>query len=741
MHYLRDDATDPPIGNGGSAFGINDGGVATGYAYFNVPALFFSQMNGYRWSGNEVDRLPTPDHHFSTGNKINSAGTVAGNLVQQAAVWSGSEVQVLAGYPSEAFDINDRGHAVGFYRPQGYDRGFVWDGSRLIDLTNALEPSSQGWTIDSAHAINDRGQILARGTRNGAHRSLRLDPVDWLLDQWHLEARSVARAGANVRAAWTLTQGAGINIAIIDTGLEWTHPDLQPNYVSSSSWDFNDNDSDPAPLPGGDHAHGTRIAGIAAAHGTRASGVAPRASISGLRLRATPTPGDAQEAAALSHLPNVIDIANNSWGGRDGESFLDAPGPLARAAIESAITEGRNGRGRIFVWAAGNGGEHQENCNFDGYANSRYAIAVGAIRDVTSGAHPDVEMKAPYSEACSALFVSAPSGGGPRDIATTSSGGAYVTNVSGTSAAAPIVSGAIALMLSRNPNLTWRDVQYILRQSSHRLRPNDAGWTVDPLLHPLAHNEKYGFGQLDVHAAVQMAKAWMNVPPEVALPPITRTLNVRVPDADEVMDTITIGPVEANFVIEHVEVVFTATHSYRGDLRVTLSAPNGVVSTLATDRNDPGDDFNNWRFMSVRHWGASPVGDWTLRVADVIGPNVGTFNSWTLHIYGYRRAFTDHSLDSGVTQIKVVHVTELRFRINAARATCGLGPAEFTPITAGVPLIRAVHVTEMRTALNEAYAVCGRQQLSFTDPSLTPGVVPVKAIHLTELRNGVMGLE
>src|SRR4029079_12289297 len=100
-----------------------------------------------------------------------------------------------------------------------------------------------------------------------------------------------------------------------------------------------------------------------------------------------------------------------SWHRVDDGQTLTAPGPLAEGALVTAITQGRSGAGRIFVWAAGDGRANDDNCNFDGYANSRYGIAVGAVDD--NG------QQAPYSESCSALFVSAPSGGGTRGLTTT----------------------------------------------------------------------------------------------------------------------------------------------------------------------------------------------------------------------------------------------------------------------------------------------------------------------------------
>lgn len=467
-----------------------------------------------------------------------------------------------------------------------------------------------------------------------------LDPL--LENQWHLKARSLEIGGTNVRAEWPTTRGSGVVIGIVDDGLQWTHPDLQPNYLSSASFDFNFNDADPSPTTSGScstgaNCHGTAAAGVAAArddNGIGVAGAAPQASLAGLRLIALGTT-DLQQASALNYLPNTIDIASNSWGPSDDGRTLAGPGPLTYAAMQSAVTSGRNGKGRVFVWAAGNGLANSDNCNFDGYANSRFVIAVGAVTD--AGA------QASYSESCAALLVSAASNGGTRSITTTDLVGAngydtigdYTNTFGGTSSATPLVSGAVALMLARNPNLTWRDVQHILRRSSFRLNPGDSGWTAGPY----PHNEKYGFGQLDAQAAADMAAAWTNVPGEATpLTPGTRTVNLVVPDnnATGISDAVAVSA-DPNFVVEHVEVDFTATHTYRGDLQVTLTSPAGVVSMLAPVRGgDSNDNFSAWRFGSVRHWGESAVGTWTLRVSDRAALDVGTWNSWTLRVYGYR---------------------------------------------------------------------------------------------------------
>ncbi len=464
------------------------------------------------------------------------------------------------------------------------------------------------------------------------------DPL--LAQEWHLKARAEEPAGANVRAAWPTVLGSGVVIGITDDGLERTHPDLLPNYSAALSFDFNNNDADPSPSAA--DAHGTSVAGVAAARGGNAigvSGAAPLATLAGLRLTSAGTT-DAQEAAAFNFQNQDIHISSNSWGPPDNGLNLTAPGPLAQAAMEAAATTGRSGRGRIFVWAAGNGRDKiggGDNCNYDGYANSRFVIAVGAVGDNA--------VFAPYSEPCAAMLVTSPSQGAPgtRAITTTDLPGAngyaagdYNSVFNGTSAATPIVSGIVALMLQRNPNLTWRDVQHILVRSSVRINPNDPGWSAGPF----PHNENYGFGLVDAQAAVNMAGTWINVPAEGAVPPVAHTVNLTIPiNASGIVtpltDVINIPAQFNNLLVEHVEVEFNATHTWRGDLDVTLTSPSGVQSHLATVHLDNNDNYTAWKFRSVRHWGETAAGNWTLRVADLYPPeDGGLWQNWTLRIYG-----------------------------------------------------------------------------------------------------------
>jgi hypothetical protein len=102
--------------------------------------------------------------------------------------------------------------------------------------------------------------------------------------------------------------------------------------------------------------------------------------------------------------------------------------------------------------------------------------------------------------------------------------------------------------------------------------------------------------------------------------------------------------------------------------------------------------------------------------------------------------FTDSTLAGA--PIRVIHISELRTRINTARSQAALAAFPWTDptLTAGVTPIRAVHITELRTALTQVYAARGQNPPNYTDPVLG-SLVRMKAVHVTELRAGVLALE
>lgn len=529
--------------------------------------------------------------------------------------------------------------------------------SSLRDAVGAVSVSASvfvpnGYTVDLPQAIPEDDAHATFSSLDGfqslwanelRQQSLRARPNDPLYgDQWHLlntgQSNGLLGADANIETAWDFVTGRGVTIGIVDDGLEITHEDLIDNVNTAIDFDWNGNDNDPSPVTTGNFTdnHGTAVAGVAAGAGNNGLGVtgaAYNAELVGLRLIAGPV-GDLEIAQALTHQNQIIDIYNNSWGPADNGRISNI-GPQAQAALQDSVLTGRGGLGTIHVWAGGNGGDiTNDNVNYDPYANSRHTIAVGALTN--SG------LRSNYSDTGAPLIVTAYSNGGSLGITTTDLTGApgynngnYADDFGGTSSAAPLVSGVIALMLEANPNLTYRDVTDILVRTSERIDPNNADWTQNGA--GLWVNHNYGFGGIDATAAVSAAYNHSSLGPEVARTTGRQIVNAAIPDngGGSVVRTINVPRASAVGSLEYVEVVFDARHTYIGDLEVVLTSPSGTQSVLAQARlQDNQTAYNNWVFSSARHWGESSEGTWTISVTDRQAADTGTFDAFELRFYG-----------------------------------------------------------------------------------------------------------
>jgi kexin len=111
------------------------------------------------------------------------------------------------------------------------------------------------------------------------------------------------------------------------------------------------------------------------------------------------------------------------------------------------------------------------------------------------------------------------------------------------------------------------------------------------------------------------------------------------PDGIEKMMTITKEMIVKNNLesLEHIDVRVWISHTKRGDVEVEIESPNGIKSILASTREyDEADTgFPGWRFMTLKHWGENPVGEWTLRVFDQDDPEQhGKFLGWNMAFWG-----------------------------------------------------------------------------------------------------------
>ncbi len=523
-----------------------------------------------------------------------------------------------------------------------------------------------GQALLAVAALSDHAASLSVEPVLNREMSKKLLPNDPLFArQWHLrntgQSGGTAGVDAKVVNTWDTRRGSGIKLAVIDDGVQHDHPDLVGNYQASLSTDYVGNDSNPYPNLTTDD-HGTAVAGVIAATQGNAlgvSGAAPLSNFAAYRLLGS-NQSPTTESQAFAKDNNIVHIKNNSWGPPDEPNALGTIAALPRNALQNAATSGRSGLGSIIVFAAGNGREWGDQGNKDAYANSIYTFSIGAVTNTGALSW--------YSETGAQLIAVAPSNGGSLGIVTTDLMGDngynkattpvpkdYAHDFGGTSSAAPLASGVIALILEANPGLGWRDVKEILLRSGTKLSPTSTGWVSryggKSSLPPIKHHHSFGGGMVNAEAAVAMAAGWTNLPAQVSQ---TRSdgSSRPIPDNNSTgvtvnLDFSSIPPMR----LEMVSVTVNIVHPYKGDLNISLVSPTGVTSALATVTGaDDASNYTNWTFTSNRHWGDRGAGIWKLLVRDAAAGDVGVLNSVNVTLYGTPNQPADATLDP-VTQL------------------------------------------------------------------------------------------
>lgn len=465
--------------------------------------------------------------------------------------------------------------------------------------------------------------------------------------QWHLKSTTLnniaIEASANVEAAWAVTQGDGITIAVIDTGIDIDHEEFRSAGKIVAPRDVTRRVDDPRPR--GTENHGTACAGVACANGNfGASGVAPAAKLMPIRL--TAALGSQAEADAFYWAArNGADVISCSWGPADGEWWNPndplhneiAPLPdSTRLAIDYAVSQGRNGKGCVICWAAGNGNESVDN---DGYASYSRVIAVAACNDTGK--------RSAYSDFGDAVWCAFPSNDGVQSLTpgiwTTDRSGAagynpgnaasgdevgnYTNSFGGTSSACPGAAGVAALILSRNPDLRWDQVRDILRQSCDKIDEPGGNYNAE------GRSPFYGYGRLNAGKAVELA-----IPTQATPVRLYRAMQEvpirRVQSATLSMMVPVTNPLRS------IKVLVDMEHTYIRDLVVLLKPPQetNVISVALHNRGGRGtrnintvyDEANTPGLVSLR--GKSPKGNWTVEVMDKDGDDRGKLRGFTLEL-------------------------------------------------------------------------------------------------------------
>jgi serine protease len=231
----------------------------------------------------------------------------------------------------------------------------------------------------------------------------------------------------NARAAWDTTLGSSnVTLAVIDTGAEYTHPDLDGNFRSDPGYDFVDNDGDPIPDVASDEYHGTHVAGIAGAetnNGTGVAGVSQSELISGRALDENGSGSTADIADAVEWAADQgADVINMSLGGGGYTSTM-----------KNAVSYASN-NGATIVCAAGN--DYGSSVSYP--AAYSECIAVSAV-DCNGNL-------ANFSNVGSEIEVAAP---GVDYLSTTTQARGSYERLSGTSMASPCAAGVAALIIDQ----------------------------------------------------------------------------------------------------------------------------------------------------------------------------------------------------------------------------------------------------------------------------------------------------
>ena len=303
--------------------------------------------------------------------------------------------------------------------------------------------------------------------------------------QWHLVngggGGGTAGEDINLGSAWNTTMGAGVNVVVVDRGLEWNHEDLVDNALPSLNHSYRGG-TDVAV----DSSHGTSVGGIIAArdNGVGLRGVAPRASIYAYDMLWAFSTVNIADAMARNRA--VTSVSNHSWGASVGANVARTS-RLVNLAMEAGLREGDGGKGVVYVLSAGN--DHQSGgwASLEEFKTHHGATVACAVDN--SG------IRTPYSEMGPNLWVCGPSRrDGRPGIATTYLRHGYGDGFSGTSAAAPMVSGVVALVRAANRALTWRDVKLILAETARKNDPSNPGWLqAGRRRAPTATKQRYDF--------------------------------------------------------------------------------------------------------------------------------------------------------------------------------------------------------------------------------------------------------
>ena len=429
-----------------------------------------------------------------------------------------------------------------------------------------------------------------------------------------------AAGNMSLPQAWDLTTGSpAVIIAVIDSGIQLNHPDLQPNiFVNTgeipgdgidndkngfdddvTGWDFVGpnldspvHDKDPTDFLG----HGTKVAGVIGAVGNNSHGIAGvcwQVRILPLKIGSdSPTLNELSCAGEIEAIDYAVlmgaKIINASFGGTD---YSHAELEAIQRAQEAGI---------LFVAAAGNASRNTDTA-------PEYPASYNLASIISATASDANDNLAGYSNyGAKSVDIAAPG----TSIYTTRMTSSYAF-ASGTSFASPQMAGIAGLLRTRFPGLGVRELRLMLLEGN------------DPIV-PYA-------GKCATGGRANALKALVARPPVTDRYAVTFPTPLPIPDNDPsgVENAITVpGDVTVRDVSVHVET----DHPWMGDLEVRLTSPAGTANTLRSSNVDDSQGFAYDFDTQLSFRGESSAGNWTLKIIDNGPDDVGTFLGWALEI-------------------------------------------------------------------------------------------------------------
>ncbi|MDB4651075.1 S8 family serine peptidase [Synechococcus sp. AH-551-E05] len=527
---------------------------------------------------------------------------------------------------------------------------------------------------------------------------------------WHLKGSTSTTYGVNAEEAWNKVTGEKVKVGIADSRHDLLHQDLIQAYPQNFDWDGDSNpdesqdrNGDGVPdifankgitLAAGDidwpvvagggrfQSHGTAVSGIAIgrANDADAIGVAPEAfyipDLSGFN-------SSTNQLTASNEFYRFTDLVNHSWLTPADQTHWKQGtkrtlNPTSLASWKRAIQDS------IQVLCAGNQRDFQDTDeDNDGVDDRPFYAGWDNTNNESMADRKVIQVAATsrngnnetYSTPGANLFVAAPSvittsdvsddPGNPEDNRGYRNGN-IITTFNGTSAATPVVTGTIALMLESNPRLKLRDIQHILAQTSQKnglqdidndgtfdtiktnnsriemrnsfiptvkttsaANPSQDGYNTGWFQNGAGHwvSDSFGFGVIDANEAVKVASTWKNVNAEIKYE--NDDFNARsevVPEGNlgglNSLKTAGTWDVNTEMRVEWVEVSFDLDTTEQDELMVSLKSPSGTQSVLIGPGGSDNVSYNRGiTLRSSQFWDEKTEGQWRLEVLDVNNDN------------------------------------------------------------------------------------------------------------------------